>query len=60
MNTTDTDTTMMDITKPNTVVEVMVSNDGSVIWVNVDGVCRLRVSRIPHLLVLDMREEKSK
>lgn len=60
MNTTDTDTTMMDITKPDTVVEIMVSNDGSVIWVNVDGVCRLRVCRIPHLVVLDMREEKSK
>lgn len=54
------DHNMLDITRPDTVVEVMVNNDGTVMWVNVDGVCRLRVCRIPHLVLMDMREEKYK
>lgn len=54
------DHNLLDITRPDTVVEVMVNNDGSVVWVNVDGVCRLRVCRIPHLVLMDMREEKYK
>lgn len=37
-------------------VEVMIKNDASVIWVNVDGICRLRVCRIPSLVVFDMRD----
>jgi hypothetical protein len=47
---------MIDITKPDHGVEVMIKNDGSVMWVNVDGVCRLRICRMPHLVVYDLRK----
>jgi hypothetical protein len=40
----------VDITAPRN-VEIKVREDGSVIWVNVDGVCVLRVCQIPHLQV---------
>lgn len=32
-----------------TIVEVKVRDDGKVLWVNIDGVCRLRVCRIETL-----------
>jgi hypothetical protein len=40
---------MVDITRPTQEVEIMYS--GGVLWVNVDGVCRLRCTQIrPELL----------
>lgn len=36
---------MVDVTGPEQ-VEVLIRNDGKVIWINVDGVCRLRCCRI--------------
>ena len=36
---------MVDITSPE-VVQIEISADRKIIWVNVDGVCRLRACRI--------------
>lgn len=35
----------LDITAPDN-VEVLLREDGKVLWVNVDGVCRLRICRV--------------
>lgn len=43
----------LDITKPEIGVEILIREDKKVIWVNVDGVCRLRICQIPELLVND-------
>ena len=48
---------MLYITAP-TVVEVQIREDGRVLWVNIDGECKLRVSSIGLLSVLDDREPK--
>jgi rubredoxin len=45
---------MLDITAP-TVVEVEVHSNGSVVWVNVDGVCAVRLCRIATLTINDKR-----
>lgn len=39
---------MIDITAPKYEVEIAISKDydGNVIWVNVDGICRLRICRV--------------
>lgn len=37
---------MLDITAPD-VVEIVVRQDRAVIWINVNGLCRLRVCNIP-------------
>jgi len=37
------------------VVEVGIRNDGRVLWVNVNGICRLRVCRIKTLVLQDAR-----
>lgn len=39
----------VDITEPEHGVIIAVSPDRKTIWVNVDGICALRVCRIPHL-----------
>lgn len=36
-------------------VEVSIKKDGKVLWVNIDGICRLRVCRIPYLVIKDDR-----
>jgi hypothetical protein len=56
---------MIDITAPKAEVEVIVGaseHDGHVIWVNIDGICRLRICRIPsHVIkVEDRRVGKSR
>lgn len=38
---------MVDITQPKYAVQVQANDNRSVLWVNVDGVCVLRVCRIP-------------
>jgi len=40
------------------VVELVIRDDGKVVWVNVDGVCRLRVCRIESLVIEDQRKKK--
>jgi len=40
---------IIDITEPEQEIEIIISayeHDGHVIWVNVDGICRLRVCRV--------------
>jgi hypothetical protein len=49
---------MIDITAPD-VVEVSIREDGTVIWINVDGICKLRVCQIPNLVVDDRRIKSS-
>jgi len=41
----------LDITGPETPVEIVVSQDKKVIWVNTEGVCVLRICRIPELIM---------
>lgn len=48
---------MLDITAPDRGVEVVISS--TVLWINVDGICRLRICRIKPdtLTVEDARKE---
>ena len=50
---------MVDIRHPDKDVEVTISKDegdGHTMWINVDGVCRLRISRVdPGIIKLDDR-----
>ena len=48
--------TMLDIAGPD-VVEIVIRSDEKVIWVNVNGVCRLRACRIGALAVKDERTQ---
>jgi hypothetical protein len=48
-------TEMLDITAPAEGVEIEIRNDGKTIWVNVDGICRLRVCQVPALMIVDNR-----
>ena len=43
--------TMLDISKPED-VDIQFSSDGQTLWVNVDGICRLRIKG---LAVIDAR-----
>lgn len=47
---------MQDITGARA-VEVSVRDDGKVLWVNVDGLCVLRVCRIDYIEVNDARRK---
>lgn len=40
-------------------VEIQIDNDGQVVWINVDGVCQLRVSKPEHVIVMDDRENEN-
>jgi hypothetical protein len=42
---------LVDITAPEHGVEIDVSQDGRVVWVNVDGQCVLRICRIPTITI---------
>lgn len=46
--------TMIDISSPKT-VEIRVSHDGKTLWVNVDEICVLRITRVPIMVVEDER-----
>jgi len=52
--------TTLDITKPK-FVEIDIRNDGKVVWINIDGICRLRACRIgkDRLVVNDRRKEET-
>lgn len=43
---------MLDITQPEE-VEVLVRADRKVLWVNVDGQCKLRICRIKNLTIIE-------
>lgn len=45
----------LDITKPDIGVDITIKEDGKIIWVNVDGICILRICQIPNLIVQDRR-----
>lgn len=47
----------LDITAPK-MVEVVIRDDGKVLWVNIDGICRLRACRIKKLVVADGRNKE--
>lgn len=46
----------LDFTKPQT-VEIEIRGDGKVVWINIDGLCRLRVCRIENLTLTDERKK---
>jgi len=46
---------MNDFTEPE-IVEILIRNDGNVVWVNVDGICKFRACKI-HLL--EVNDERS-
>jgi hypothetical protein len=48
---------MIDVTAPQ-VVEVSIRNDGKVVWVNVDGICRFRACQITTVILEDKRNEE--
>lgn len=48
----------LDISKPEVGVIIDIRQDGKVLWVNVDGILRLRISDIPSLIVNDSRKHK--
>jgi hypothetical protein len=47
----DTSLPMVDITAPDAGASVECNTDGTVLWVNVDGQCVLRVCKIPYLTI---------
>lgn len=40
-------------------VDIQISPDGKRLWVNVDGICALRVGRIDRLTLIDNRQDGS-
>ena len=46
--------TLTDITEPG-VVQITIDAKGKTLWVNVDGICRLRACRCGEIAVLDDR-----
>lgn len=47
---------MLDITSPK-IVEIQISHDSKTVWINVDGICRLRACRIQNLKLNDERKQ---
>lgn len=39
-------------------VEVQIKENGGVIWVNVDGVCQLRITKLKNLRIIDERTKE--
>jgi hypothetical protein len=48
--------TFVDITAPAKNVTVQIRVDGKVLWINVDGVCVLRICQMPSLEINDERK----
>lgn len=42
------------------IVEIEIRVDGKVVWLNVDGTCRARISKVKELHILDYRLEGKK
>lgn len=57
--TGDDDLPQIDLMNPKGGVQITVRPDGHRLWVNVDGVCVLRVSGIPILEIEDNREPEA-
>lgn len=51
-------TELQDITAPEN-LEIQIRNDSKVVWINIDGVCVFRASRIQNLTLIDNREIKN-
>jgi len=49
---------MVDVTAPR-VVEISIREDGKVIWINVDGICRFRACQIETVILEDRRNEEN-
>lgn len=45
---------IIDITAP-TYVEIIIAAHSKVVWINIDGICRLRACRIKQLTLDDQR-----
>jgi predicted transcriptional regulator len=54
--TTEVRIEMLDINHP-AIVEVKINHRGDVIWINIDGICRLRACGVKTLLIEDERDE---
>lgn len=50
---------LTDVTNPE-LVDIRISGDGKVLWVNVDGICRLRACQIKVLKIYDERPKRKK
>ncbi len=48
---------MLDLVSPRVGVQVQIETTGRTLWVNVDGICRLRIQDIKHLEVDDDRPQ---
>lgn len=49
---------MLEISKPEHGVEIELSDAGRTLWVNVDGVCRLRISRIAVPVIAKLKPKR--
>lgn len=47
--------TCLDFNAPEHGVDITIQADGKKVWVNVDGICRLRITAIQHLEMHDDR-----
>ena len=47
----------LDIAQPK-IVQIEINPSGSILWVNIDGLCMLRVCVIERLDVIDNRKKK--
>ena len=51
------DSKLLDITGAD-VVELVIRDDGKVVWVNVNGICCLRVCKVERVVLDDRRVEE--
>ena len=49
----------LDIAEPK-VIQIEVNPTGSILWVNIDGLCVLRVCKIAKLTIIDNRNKMRK
>lgn len=49
--------TQLDVVAPE-IVEIVIRDDGTVAWINVDGICRLRTCRVGRLRLVDLRKRE--
>jgi len=47
----------LDLTEPEC-VEIEIQRDGKVVWINVNGLCRLRACKIKDLKLIDNRSDR--
>lgn len=48
----------LDITEPEE-VDIVIRDDGKVLWVNINGICRLRLCKIKTIKLYDLRSKKN-